>query len=187
MRGLENYEPVEDRIRRFWADHEQGRILTDLIHRDERQYIFRAEVFTDREDVRPAAVGYAEEVIGSSPVNKTNALENAETSAIGRALANLNYAPKAARPSREEMAKAQRGQPPTQRGPVEQAAHELAKAKLRKACTDNQWDMRIVADLFAAQHKSELTDCTDPAVIEKFRERLFSLSDTDLRPKAATP
>jgi hypothetical protein len=39
-------------------------------------------------------------------VNATSALENCETSAIGRALANLGYAPKGKRPSREEMLKA---------------------------------------------------------------------------------
>lgn len=108
---LDNYEPVEDRLARFWQKHPEGRITTDLVHRDERQYIFRAEAFTDRDDSRPAAVGYAEEIIGSSAVNKTNALENAETSAIGRCLANLGFAPKGARPSREEMEKAQRGNP----------------------------------------------------------------------------
>lgn len=106
---LTDYQPVEDRIRQFWADHPNGRIITELVHRDDKQYIVRAEMYTDRDDSRPAAVGYAEEIVGSSPVNKTNALENAETSAIGRCAANLGYAPKGARPSREEMQKAQRG------------------------------------------------------------------------------
>jgi hypothetical protein len=51
------------------------------------------------------ATGYAEETVTSRGVNQTSALENCETSAIGRALANAGYAPKGKRPSREEMSK----------------------------------------------------------------------------------
>ena len=134
------YEPVEDRIRRFWADHQNGRILTDLVHRDEKQYVVRAEVYTDRDDPRPSASGYAEEVIGSSPVNRTNALENAETSAIGRALANLNYAPKGARPSQEEMEKANRT-------PARDIASATKKTDAAKKAEDGKWAAKMVDTL----------------------------------------
>lgn len=102
--NLSDYEPVEDRLRRFWDDHPAGRVLTSIEHGDD-WFIVRAEVYTDREDARPATTGYAREVVTQRGVNSTSALENGETSAIGRALANLNYAPKGARPSREEMSK----------------------------------------------------------------------------------
>jgi hypothetical protein len=68
----------------------------------------KAEVWRDQADAGPASTGFAEERVGSGPVNRTSALENCETSAVGRALANLNYAPKGARPSVEEMGKADR-------------------------------------------------------------------------------
>ena len=106
--NLDNYETVEDRLIRFWADHPNGRIATSIHHYDDTKVVFRAEIYFDAADQHPKAVGYAEEVRGASPVNKTSHLENAETSAIGRGLANCNYAPTGARPSREEMEKVQR-------------------------------------------------------------------------------
>jgi hypothetical protein len=56
------------------------------------------------------ATGYAEEVRGAGNVNRTSHVENCETSAVGRALANAGMAGTDVnkRPSREEMAKVQR-------------------------------------------------------------------------------
>jgi hypothetical protein len=109
--NLDNYETVEDRLVKFWADHANGRINTSIHYYDDTRILVRAEVYFDREDVRPVASGYAEELRGASPVNRTSHAENAETSAIGRALANCGYAAKGARPSREEMQKVQRATP----------------------------------------------------------------------------
>ena len=109
--NLDNYETVEDRLVKFWADHTDGRINTFIHYYDDTRILIRAEVYFDREDVRPVATGYAEELRGASPVNRTSHAENAETSAIGRALANCGYAAKGARPSREEMQKVQRATP----------------------------------------------------------------------------
>lgn len=113
--NLENYETVEERITRFYQDHPEGRIVTDNLTTDEdrlrAQWVVYASVYFSREDQAdglPRASGLAFEVDGGSGANKMAALENAETSAIGRALANAGYSG-ARRPSREEMSKAQRG------------------------------------------------------------------------------
>lgn len=106
--NLANYEPVEDRLARFWAEHPQGRVLTELVPAPEGQWIVRSEVWRDGTTDRPDATGYAHEHVTDRGVNSTSALENCETSSVGRALANLGYAPKGARPSREEMVKADR-------------------------------------------------------------------------------
>jgi len=111
--NLADYEPVEDRLRRFWADHPAGRITTTLLTTPGAETIvFRAEAWrgdameSDPMSRMPDATGHAQETVTARGVNSTSALENGETSAIGRALANLGYAPKGARPSREEMTKA---------------------------------------------------------------------------------
>lgn len=121
---LDDYEPVEDRLAKFWADHPEGQIVTEVLPAPEGQWVVRASVWRTglhilagdlltneaTSDIRavmniPDATGHAQETIGSSNVNTTSALENCETSAIGRALANLGYAAKGKRASREEMSK----------------------------------------------------------------------------------
>ena len=108
--NLADYETVESRLVRYWEANPDGRIATELVAAEGGRYIVKAEVYRSADDVAPVATGYAEETIGSSPVNKTSALENCETSAIGRALANWTFQAKGApRPSREEMSKAVAG------------------------------------------------------------------------------
>ena len=102
---LDDYEPVDARIKAFWEKYPEGRLHTELIHFDSGNFIVKASAYTDRNDPVPAAIDYAHEVVGNSPVNKNFALENCTTSAIGRCLSTLNFSPKGKRPSREEMAK----------------------------------------------------------------------------------
>jgi hypothetical protein len=107
--NLQEYDQVHDRLPKFWTDHANGRINTELVFHDERRFIVRAEIYFDKEDINPTATGYAEEIVGVGMVNKTSALENCETSSIGRALANCGYAG-IKRPSLEEMQKVERYQ-----------------------------------------------------------------------------
>lgn len=111
MSFLDNYEPVADRIAKFWATYPQGRLHTEIVLINETEIVIKASAFTDRDDTRAAAIDFAHEVRGSSNINKSSFVENCATSAIGRALATLNFQPKrdgkAVRPSREEMKKVQ--------------------------------------------------------------------------------
>jgi len=105
MFNLADYEPVEVRLEKFIKDYPSFRIATELEVVEASRYIVKAYLYKDASDGVAWATGYAEETVSSRGVNQTSALENCETSAIGRALANAGYAPKGKRPSREEMTK----------------------------------------------------------------------------------
>ena len=105
MFNLADYEPVEVRLEKFIKDYPSFRIATELEVVEATRYIVKAYLYKDAGDGVAWATGYAEETVSSRGVNQTSALENCETSAIGRALANAGYAPKGKRPSREEMSK----------------------------------------------------------------------------------
>ena len=105
MFNLDDYETVEERLVKFWKDHPDGQIHTKLVASSSTQYIVEASIFRTEADPRPWTTGLAEETVQGRGVNATSALENCETSAIGRALANAGYATKGKRASREEMSK----------------------------------------------------------------------------------
>ena len=111
--NLTDYETVEDRLVRFWAEHGPGaRVETTMMQYDGDSCIFRAEIYFKNNETVPTATGYAHEIRSDRGVNATSFVENCETSAIGRALANCGYATHGKRPSREEMAKVSRAETP---------------------------------------------------------------------------
>ena len=61
-------------------------ISTSVLFHDDKKVIVKAEIFIDGKLI---STGLAEELRSASRINQTSALENAETSAVGRALAML--------------------------------------------------------------------------------------------------
>ena len=102
------YETVKHRKKRFYEDYDDGRIVVELLNPNNvlSEALVRAQVFKTAEDQKknlPFAVGHALEIrdkeisISNSgmkykSVNYTSWTENAEESAVGRALDNAGYA-----------------------------------------------------------------------------------------------
>lgn len=88
IRGKQ-YQTVAYRIQQFREKHPDWSLLTDVVERDAECVVVRAAIVDD--EGRTLATGHAEEYRSSSQINRTSALENAETSALGRALAALGF------------------------------------------------------------------------------------------------
>ena len=111
MFNLENYETVDERLEKFWEKYPDGRIATELVSAQEGRYIVQAFIYKTYADSVAFATGLAEETIAARGVNATSACENAESSAIGRALHTggiSKHSEGKPRPSREEMVKVAR-------------------------------------------------------------------------------
>jgi hypothetical protein len=137
MFNLEDYETVEERLAKFWKEHEDGRVFTEIIEHTLQRFIVKASIYRTEVDAYPWTTGFAEETVSTRGVNSTSALENCETSAIGRALANANYAAKGKRPSREEMAKVNQAQP--------KPFAEKLSDKIIMPVEDDPWSIKAVA------------------------------------------
>lgn len=86
-----SYTPVAERMQAFRAEYPAAQVVTRLHRWENGRITFRASLFRSPEERRPAATGWASEREGDGEINSTACLENAETSAVGRALANLGF------------------------------------------------------------------------------------------------
>jgi len=136
MFNFEDYETVEERLVKFWKEHPDGRIETTLVESTLQRFIVKASVYRTEVDAQPWTTGFAEETVSTRGVNSTSALENCETSAIGRALSNAGYATKGKRPSREEMSKVKAAEP-------KPFAEKLAD-KITMPVEDDPWSIKAV-------------------------------------------
>jgi hypothetical protein len=166
MFNLADYEPVEVRLEKFIKDYPSFRIATELEVVEASRYIVKAYLYKDASDGVAWATGYAEETVTSRGVNQTSALENCETSAIGRALANAGYAPKGKRPSREEMSKV------VAQKPVKPAVQDLVQA-IKAA------DQEIAEQDYWTTPVNEYMKVVDaPVTLEKAMENIVEIMGT---------
>jgi hypothetical protein len=105
--GLENYETVAERIEKFWAKYENGRIDQKLIYQDGTRYIVQTDLYKNIDDPVPFASDFAEEI---RTMSNRFPMENASTSSLGRALHTgsiSKFSEGIPRPSAEEMSRVQ--------------------------------------------------------------------------------
>jgi hypothetical protein len=141
MFDLSQYETVDQRLEKFWAKYPDGAIITELVAYKDDRFIFKASVYKTYADVLPFATGFAEEIVSGRGVNATSACENAESSAIGRALHTggiSKHSEGKPRPSREEMNKVTKAE-------AKPFAEKLAD-KITMPVEDDPWTVKAVTE-----------------------------------------
>ena len=155
--NLDNYETVEDRLKKYWEDNPTGRICTEVQHitDDGTCVTIRAEIYVWHEDIGfyCVATGIAQETKGQGGFANADAwMENCETSAIGRALANWKYqGSNKKRPSAEEMSKVGNSKPKV----------EVEKAAAKPMTKDEATSLNKAAEEFAADIGAKATPIAD--------------------------
>lgn len=172
--NLEDYETVEERLIKYWKDNPNGRIFTKVLEFSASRFIVEAAIYRSMEDIYPWSTGLAEETVQGRGVNATSALENCETSAIGRALANAGYATKGKRASREEMGKvaakaatdnliqetkAKLGQTAKEYVPVPKEDDPWTIREAQPAATVDE-AVNLVKDIIGGQTQRDIPNCT---------------------------
>jgi signal recognition particle subunit SEC65 len=149
MFNLSEYQTCAERLELFWKEHPDGRIDTKLVEASSSRFIVQAYIYRTEVDQHPWASGLAEETISGRGVNATSALENAETSALARALANAGYSPKgdpSKRASREEMNKvAAKANNETLVQQTKAKMAETAKEYVPVPKEEDPWTMQVAA------------------------------------------
>jgi hypothetical protein len=173
MFNLADYETVETRLIKFWSKFPNGRTETKLLKFDGGQYIVWSAIYRDIADAVPFATGLAEETVQGRGVNSTSALENAETSSLGRSLANGGFAAKGKRASAEEMSKvAVKANTDQVIADTKAKLAETAKEYVPIAKEDDPWTIRdaqpastvdeavkIVKDIIGGQTERDIPNC----------------------------
>ena len=140
-------------------------LRTQIIHHDDKKVIVQVDAFVDGNHL---STGTAEELRSTSRINQTSALENAETSAVGRALAFLGFANDSVA-SAEEVSLA-----------IEQQDRQLQTAlqELEKVSHPGNYKAWI------SKHKDKLAQIktSNPIAYGKFQERFTELK-TNLETK----
>ncbi len=159
MWDLSSYEDVNARIKRFRSEFPTGRLEAYIDEIDIRGgfILVRALAFRTAEDEKPAAIDFAFETRDKSRINAHWWVENAVTSAYGRVIGCLT--PSEARPTRQDMEKAQElekpqsrpyGQPQAFEGYPTVTAWEASQNEARHQREANETPVPTVADAIEA-------------------------------------
>jgi len=181
MFNLQDYETVETRLEKWHGQYPDSRVETELIEASNTRFIVFCKLFKTEADPKPCATGLAFETITEKGVNSTSALENCETSAIGRALANAGFAAKGKRASREEMAKVnnaepnqyekklaeRRYSPPATRSAAVEDALRASFAVENKEADPQQWTVSEVVDQIGSSTPNEPPACDHGHILKQ--------------------
>ena len=159
------YVMVKDRVVHFNQENPNGCIKTKKMPSIDNIVVFEATVIPDIENAERFFTGHAEEEIGSSQINKTSALENCETSAVGRALAMMGIGADESFASADEVANAisQQNGTKTTSTPIQDTPKTSKNAPICPDCGKDVIDNRLRKGDGYSLKPSKAGDTNQPA------------------------
>lgn len=149
---MDNYQTVQERIDIFWKLWPNGRFSSDIVAVTDKEVIVKASVWTERDQVAPTTVDYAQEPVISDGKMAGMHVELAVTSALGRAISQLGgeVSPDKKKASQTEMEKAKRVESEKIVRWAKEAYENLDVNTLRECYTEAKeagLDAAIIADI----------------------------------------
>lgn len=103
MAFADDYVPVNERIEAFYEHHPDGSIQCEIHTLTDTLVVMRASVYRSPDDLRPSVAHSMLAIPGKTNFTRGSEVENAETSAVGRAIAMFGYEVKRGIATREDV------------------------------------------------------------------------------------
>lgn len=148
---LKDYVDVAERIQQFYAKFPDGSLQSEIIELTDSRVVVRSWAYRTPEDPKPASGMSQLNIPGSTPYTKGSEIENAETSAVGRAIAMLGFAVKGGIASRQEVMNKQHTpatapQPGTSSSPAGASVPEMFAGRVDKGRPPVDQNLRKTPD-----------------------------------------
>lgn len=88
---LDDYVTVAERIAAFHTRHPEGSLQAEVVTMTDKLVVVKAYAYRTADDIRPGIGWSSLEIPGKTPYTRGSELENAESSAWGRAIAALGF------------------------------------------------------------------------------------------------
>ena len=147
---MKDYVPVNERIEAFYKDFPNGSLQSEIVELTDSRVTVKAYAYRTIDDPKPGTGHSSVNIPGSTPYTKGSEIENAETSAWGRAIAALGFEVKRGISSQEEVRnkKPGRGASPSRDiGPVPGPSLDQVKARLLERANEHHIEGKRLDEL----------------------------------------
>lgn len=163
------YPTVAYRLSEFRKAYPDWSVLTRPLDITENRVVFEASIVDESGRVR--SNGHSEEFRAASKINKTSALENAETSAVGRALGNLGIGADETIATAEEVLNAMKQQ--ESMGKTDMASEEYTLMSAMLEDTPEQF-LRVYMQS-SDERKIEIANCAPQGKKTEWKAQLRAM------------
>ena len=175
---MKDYVPVNERIDQFYQSFPHGSLQSEIVELTEKRVTIRASAYRTPDDPRPGTGHSSLDIPGSTPYTRGSEIENAETSAWGRAIAALGFEVKRGVASAEEVRNKTPKAQPSKRDELLRIAQEHRLSHT---------DLERMADEAGVQPGQKATEAQYAAIIQRITEQEQPALNPDAQEASSAP